>query len=180
MALLHRLQTALNHDGGRCRVRGMNMKLRLSILLFLVWLSQTSVLCAADPSYIDPADVLKNDGVLLISDGASFYAFKSDGVFYSFPCGMSGRGFHGTWKNTSQIPHTMKFEVTAEMSWMNGSMPLKGNYRRIVFFVYPGGKRPIDKYEFSASGCKWVFQGYFIIDELTKIPDPTPPPSSPR
>lgn len=137
--------------------------------ILLLWLSITNLVCAADTNYLHAADVLKSDGVLLICDGSSYYAFKADGTFRSFPRGMSGRVFDGTWKKTDENP--LKLEVTAKMSWANGEQP-QDDYRRIVFFVYGGGKRAMEKSDFGAYGYKEIFQGYFIIDELTKIPKP--------
>ena len=139
--------------------------------MLIFWLSIVSVLCDADQNYLVPGDVLKNDGVLLICDGSSYYAFKSDGGFRSFPHGMSGRCFDGTCKSKKTDDNPVKLEVTAKLGWENG-IQSKDDYRRIVFFVYAGRKRPVDKSDFGAFGYKEVFQGYFIIDELTEMPKP--------
>ena len=87
--------------------------------IFISWLSIVSGLWAADTNYLDAAAVLKIDGVLLLSDGSSYYAFKSDGSFHSFPMGMSGRCFTGTWKKSGD--RTLKLEVLAKLGWQNGT-----------------------------------------------------------
>ncbi len=127
----------------------------------------------AEQDYLLAGDVLKNDGVLLICDNSSYYAFKADGSFHSFPNSVGGRCFIGTWKQSGSNP--LKLEVTAQKSWMNGAQPQaqpQDDYRRIVFFVYRGIKYPVNKSYPYAVDYKEVFGCYFFIDELTKISKP--------
>jgi hypothetical protein len=139
--------------------------------IFALILSLTAChLFADDMNYLDPANVLKTEGVLTISDGSSFYIFKTNDVFTSSPVdGFSGRTFHGTW-----IPDyssaVAKFTVVAQMGWINGIS--SGNeYRKIVFFIYRGHEKSAGT-DYRFSPTKMIFDGYFIIDELVKIPKP--------
>jgi hypothetical protein len=125
---------------------------------------------AAESSYLDAGDVLKTDGVLLICDNSSYFSFKADGVFRSFPRGASGRSLDGVWKKTNDNP--LRVEVVAKVGWVNGSQPQGDDYRKIVFVIYGGSKRAVQRSDFAASQYKEVFEGYFILDELTKIAGP--------
>jgi len=145
---------------------GINSEYVMKTLL--IWLFVASVACGAEKKYFRAEDVLQSDGYLLISDGSSYYAFKGDGTFLSFAHGISGRTFAGTWIKSQGDP--LKLEVRAKMGWDNGFQP--GEYRRIVFFVYGGNKRAVEKSEFRANGYKDLFEGYFIIDEMTPIEKP--------
>jgi len=126
---------------------------------------------AAEPSYLNAEDVLRADGVLLICDNSSYFAFKADGVFCSFPRGASGRSFDGVWKKTNHNPLTV--EVIAKVGWVNGLQSARDDYRKIVYIIYGGTKRPVERSDFAAAQYKEVFEGYFILDELTRIASPT-------
>jgi hypothetical protein len=131
------------------------------LLLFMAPLVQ-----AADAQYLNAADVLQTDGVLLICDNSSYFAFHADGAFRSFPRGASGRKFDGTWKKTSDNPLTV--EAIAKLGWVNGFQP-QGEYRRIVFVIYGGRKRAIERTDGPVSPYRELFESYFIIDELTLV-----------
>jgi hypothetical protein len=139
--------------------------------LTLIWLLMSSLYCIADTNYLDPANVLKVDGVLTITDGSSCYVFRTNGTFSSFPVGISGRCFEGTWTSSS-MQNLSTFTVEAKMSWMNGEQ-LLDEYRKIVFAVYAGRKKRLEKPQFGSIPSNEVFECYFIIQELVKIPKPS-------
>ena|ERR1017187_1262264 len=133
------------------------MRKFLSCLLF------SCVLISAKAQPLDPSDVLKQDGVLRISDGSSYYEFHTNGTFKSFPVGKSGRCFDGTWTSNTD-PNSCHFTVRASMSWMNGITPIKpSDDWKIVFAVYGGTRHPAERFHPATFDC------YFIIDELTSI-----------
>jgi hypothetical protein len=102
---------------------------------------------------LDPSDVLKQDGILRISDGSSYYEFNTNGTFWSFPIGMSGRCFAGTWTSNAD-PNSLHFTVKAKRSWKNGIVTPPGDWK-IVFTVYLA-----------------TFDCYWIIEELANISKP--------
>ncbi len=98
---------------------------------------------ASEAQWLDSSEVLHKDGILRISDGSSYYEFKTNGTFRSFPVAMSGRCFDGTWTSIDDIPHVSRFTMKAESSWMNGEQPLPhppADDWKIVFVVYAGNK----------------------------------------
>jgi hypothetical protein len=136
------------------------MKIFLSILLF------ACVITSAKAQSLDPSDVLKQDGILRISDGSSYWEFNTNGTFRSFPVGVSGRVFFaGTWTSSAD-PNVLRFTVTAKRGWMNGGGIPQDDWRRIVIIVTQG-HRLAAKSPFLAT-----FDCYWIIDELEKIPKP--------
>ena len=134
------------------------MKILLSSLLF------ACALISAKAQLLDPSAALKQDGILRISDGSSYYEFNTNGTFKSFPVGMSGRTFAGTWTSSAD-PNELHFTVTAKMGWMNGFQPPQDDWR-IVFTVYAGTRHPAERFGLATFDCYW------IIDELTKIAKP--------
>ena len=123
-----------------------------------------SVLISVEAQSLNPSDVFKQDGVLRITDGSSYYEFNTNGTFRSFPVRVSGRTFVGTCTFSGDIDEC-SFAVKAKMGWMNGFQPPPDDWR-IDFVVYPGVRRPAERMRLA------VFDCYFIIDELTKIPKP--------
>jgi hypothetical protein len=140
-----------------------------SLLIFACVLA-SSFACIADTNFLDPANVLKTNGVLTITDGSSYYVFRTNGTFSSFPIGISGRCFEGTWTSSS-MPNLSTFTVEAKMSWMNG-IQSPDEYRKIVFSVYAGHNKRLEKPHLANVPSNEVFQCYFIIQELVKIPKP--------
>jgi hypothetical protein len=113
---------------------------------------------------LDPSNVFKQDGILSITDGSSYYEFNTNGTFKSFPVGKSGRCFDGKCTPSSEF-NILHFTVKAKMGWMNGFQPPPDDWK-IVFTIYPGTRRPADRLHPATFDCYW------IIDELTKIPKP--------
>jgi hypothetical protein len=86
------------------------------------------------------------------------------------PLPISGREFEGHWTASDYT-----FTVTAKLGWMNGTST--GNdYRRIVFRIYDVQKRPPETKPGEMPHPD-LFDSYFIIDELVKIPKPAEPDS---
>ena len=117
---------------------------------------------------LEPSDVLKQDGVLRISDGSSYYELSTNGTFKSFLVGESGRRFTGTWTSGADPdlhlnPTILHFTVTAKNGWMNGFQRRPDDWR-LVFSVYPGVRHPADRLHPATFDCYWIF------DELKKIP----------
>ena len=116
--------------------------------LILLWLLASSLTCVADTNFLAPSQVLKADGVLTITDGSSYYLFRTNGTFRSYPVGESGRCFDGTWTSDGDwipgIPGPSTFTVEAKVTWING-ITAADEYRKIVFKVYPGQKLRLQK-----------------------------------
>lgn len=118
---------------------------------------------------VSPSEVLKTDGQLTLSDGSSYFVFKADGSFQSFPVGESGRTFEGTWSSQSKM---QQVEVTARQGWVNGTSA-PDDFRRIVFRINAGQRRPLAK-PLRGTLIQAIFDGYFLIDELVRVPGPGP------
>ena len=136
--------------------------------LLILFLTVASVFAAPDNTLMPPLKAIEQFGSISITDDSSFFTFTKDGSFRSGPLGISGREFEGRW-----TADNLKFTVTAKLGWMNGSST--GNdYRRIVFVIYHVQKRkpeakPKPSFGF---GPELLYDSYFLIDELVKIPKP--------
>ena len=126
-----------------------------------------ALLLTAEPEPRGALELIKAEGELVLTDTASFFVFKADGTFQSSPNGMSGRTLSGTWKSAPGEP--LLFEVIAQHSWLNGASA-KDDYRKLVFAIYPGTTRAFTP-SLGAS-VKRVFDGYWLIQELTKVAKP--------
>ena len=136
----------------------------IAILLLLVGTS-----LAAENDFTDPMTILDSKGLLVISDGSSLYRFNNDGTFYSHPRGMSGRVLRGTWTQTDKSAAILT--ANAKHSWQNVSSAID-DYRQITFSIYHGKLRPSDQRTIGEAGYEHIFDCYFIISELKKIPKP--------
>jgi hypothetical protein len=127
-----------------------------------------SALLGADST---PIELLKADGELVIDDGASFFVFKADGVFHSFPHGISGRVLLGRWKKTQES--ALLIEAIAKQTWQNGVFA-NDDYRKLVFAIYSGKSRLKTATEVQTAGVSFehVFQGYWLLEEFVKIAKP--------
>jgi hypothetical protein len=128
-----------------------------------------------DP-FVDPMKVLREDGVLTVSDGSSYYMFLTNGVFISGPEWMNGRVFEGKWTAKRFLPDSFEspcgctFKITAKMSWATG-IGRPPEYRRIVLTIGPGFKKGETR-KFAKQSTS-MFHCYFTIDELVEIPKPS-------
>ena len=141
------------------------------IKIFALLALLTCSALAAEPEYQPPLDILKKNGELTLSDTASYFVFSQDGTFRSFPVGMSGRMLTGKW--TAKETNPIFMTVIAKVGWMNGIQP-QDEYRKIVFVIYGGSSKPSSPT--MRSDIKNIYDGYFMIDELTRIPKPEPTP----
>lgn len=131
------------------------MKILLSFLMF------TCAIISARAQTLDPSTVFRQDGILRVSDGSSYYEFNTNGTFKSFPVGMSGRTFTGTWTSTADSD-LLFFTVTAKMGWLNGFQPPQDDWK-IVFRLTSGTRHP------AVSIYPAKFDCYWYIEELRKI-----------
>jgi len=143
----------------------------LSLLAGCLFAADTNHLGSSNiRKYLDPVKVLETNGVLTITDGSSFYVFRTNGTFTSGPVdGFSGRTFVGTWSPDFSNA-VAKFTVVARMGWING-ISSGDEFRKIVFFIYVGHEKQAGT-DYRYSPTKTIFDCYFIIDELVKIPKP--------
>jgi hypothetical protein len=137
--------------------------MKTALLIFVLLAVQP--LTAAEDTSMPPLKAIEQFGEILISDGSSYYIFSKDGSFRSGPLGLSGRAFEGRWTSNG-----LTFTAIAKLGWMNG-ISSDQDYRRIVFVIYHVQKRqPVTK------PTKWsqltLFDSYFVIDEMVKIPKP--------
>lgn len=115
-------------------------------------------------------EAIRNDGSLTLCDGSSYFVFSRDGSFHSFPTGISGRCLDGVWKCEDSNRDVLSVE--ARQSWLNGASALN-DYRKIVLAIYRGHNRANRYSSFSHyPPPKEVWEGYFLIEELSKIPSP--------
>jgi hypothetical protein len=143
------------------------MKNMLFSLLFLC------ICISANAQSLVPLDVLKQDGVLRISDGSSYWEFNTNNTFRSFPISKSipnspwvtgtGRTFDGTWTSRTN-GNACIFTVKAKSGWDVG-LEFPGDDYKIVIAVYTGERLQADTPRLANFDCYW------IIEELTKITD---------
>ena len=121
----------------------------------------------AEDEVLDPIITIAADGSITLTDKSSYFTFSKDGSFRSAPLNLSGRSFAGRWELTSNFAFAV-ITVRARIGWMNGASPTN-EYRRLVFWVYPGRKQPF-KNPYAITQPKEEFLAYFLIDECVKIP----------
>jgi len=139
------------------------MKIILACLFCMVGL------VFANDDCLKPTDVLKQDGVLRITDGASYYEFNTNGTFRSYPIGIwSARGFIGTYTvATCPQPSDCRFTVKAKKGVMMLGADPKSDDWKIVFYVSCGVRRPPIR-----GGFEPTFECYYHIDELINLMKP--------
>jgi len=145
------------------------MKIRLFAALLSFLLLPPAF--AADAG-LDPAQTIDADGSITLTDGSSYYTFSKGGAFISGPVGLgrkSGRVLEGTWTLSGKTPSAELFTVTASRSWLD-AFPKDDDYRRIVFRIGPGEKRPFRDHMVPAIT---EFAAYLLIEEFVKIPKPS-------
>jgi hypothetical protein len=148
--------------GGMAQLLVVRLFARMKTLLSFLVLA--CAIFSSKAQSLDPSAVLKQDGVLTISDGSSYYEFNTNGTFKSFPVDLSGRTFTGTWTSNADMNY-LHFTVTAKMGWMNGATALQSNDWKIVFRLLSTGTRhPAERFHPATFDCYW------FIEELTKIP----------
>jgi hypothetical protein len=142
----------------------------MKITLLFLLLTSARFIAAAEDTKMPAFKAIEQFGSISITDGSSFFTFSKDGSFRSGPLGISGREFEGRWTASDYT-----FTVTAKRGWINGASTGK-DYRRIVFMIYYVQKRPPEAKPGMIPHPD-LFDTYFIIDELVKIPKPAEPDS---
>ena len=133
------------------------MKTLLSFLMF------ACVIISTKAQWVAPSAVLKQDGVLRISDGSSYYEFNTNGTFKSSPVDLSGRTFAGTWTSSTDMNY-LYFTATAKMGWMNGTQPPQDDWKLVFKLLSTGTRHPADRFHPASFDCYWYFE------QVTKVP----------
>lgn len=144
------------------------MKTKFLVPLLLVLLLRPAF---AAGEGLDPLKTIEADGSITLTDGSSYYTFSKGGGFISGPVGLgrkNGRVLEGSWTLSGKTPSAELFTVTASWSWSD-AFPRDDDYRRIVFQIGPGEKRPFRDHMVPAIT---EFAAYLLIDEFVKIPKP--------
>jgi hypothetical protein len=113
-----------------------------------------------------PDQVIRENGALVITDGASYYRFNRDSSFDSGPLGISGRVIKGRWRGDGQ-----PFVIEGQWTWVNGASAAD-DYRRMTMYV-GGTNGPGTVREYSMmnrGGPARVDSVYFHIDEIVPLP----------
>jgi hypothetical protein len=123
---------------------------------------------AASAQTRSPERIIRDDGALVLTDGASYYRFKRDSSFDSGPLnGLSGRTITGRWRQDDD-----RFIIEGRFGWLNG-LSAVDDYRRMTMRIQridgPGTGQPL----LLAGTSVRVQRGYYTIDEMVRIPRPT-------
>jgi hypothetical protein len=121
---------------------------------------------AASAQTRPPERVIRDDGALVLTDGASYYRFKRDGSFDSGPIGLSGRTITGRWRGGEG-----EFIVEGRWGWINGQS-LRDDYRRMTMRIGAiDGPGTIQSLSLSGAFTPVrVHRGYYIIDDIVRVP----------
>jgi hypothetical protein len=123
---------------------------------------------AASPTLPTVSDIVQKEGRFVFSDGSSYYLFRKDGTFKSGPLGLSGRTIDGTWKFGDPL-----LNIEGNWGWINGISALNDT-RKMRLFVHPTKTfktAPFVRW-ISEKGAIKIYDCYFGIEELVKIPQP--------
>jgi hypothetical protein len=117
--------------------------------------------------YRSAAQIIKEEGQLIVADNFYYYLLKADGSFESGPMQLSGRTISGRWKQKGDQNY---FVIEGKWEWINGIWP-NDDYRRMTLNI--GGassfeqKEPISKMTHPESGR--VYKCYLLVEELVKL-----------
>ena len=138
--------------------------------LLLLLLLAPLVSRAGEPR-INPFTAIQDQGSITITDGSSFYRFSKDGTFYSaYVNQLGGRIIKGTWKRSTDRANN-SFVVVGQWGWVNG-LSSSEDFRTMVLDIRQGIFRDRRPSESSEMGDR-IFDCYFLIDELHRVPKPT-------
>jgi len=142
-----------------------------TIAIFFFWLIVLLSPCFSEEKkandFSNPLEIIQKEGVLCLSDGSSLYVFRKDHTFKSTPTGVSGREINGTWKSKGN-PNI--FRIEGQWSWINGISAVD-DFREMTMILYPlSGEKEAHPppYWLHPPDVKYIYKGYFIIDELKK------------
>jgi hypothetical protein len=113
------------------------------------------------------AQIIKEEGQLIVADNSSYYLFKADGSFESGPVGISGRTIVGRWKQTGSPNH---FVIEGKWEWINGLSPID-DYRRMTLII--GAANGFEQKESIPVATDpepgRVYNCYLLVEELVKL-----------
>jgi len=135
-----------------------------NIYLFIILLAGTAM--AAGLTVVEPKDVLKDNGILAVTDGSTVYEFYGNGEFHSFPIQYSGRCIDGNWV-TDEVS-SWGFKAVGQLSWTSHPDDKYDDFM-IHFELSPGHLIPIDFTPSRPVQYTNIFKCYFIIRELRPI-----------
>ncbi len=131
------------------------MTFSLAMLVF-------TLAAGAEPG-VTARQVLKEDGVMVLSDADSYFTFSADGGFEAWPRGISGRTLSGRWQVQREQPLTI--DVAAVQSWVNGLS--KANDQRFFTFDIGGvGERRVTSPGIGTRPVKTIFTAPFTYEEI--------------
>ena len=147
---------------------------------FAAYCIATAAAMAAEPVLYEPYEAIEKFGGFAVSDGSSYFSFSKDGTFISGPMrGESGRTMTGRWAKAKDHRFLI---ATVKLGWDNGFQPAQPEYRRVAFLVSYLRKSPKPTTPMHERSIE-IFDSYFLIDEMTIIPqppeEPKPSPSNP-
>ena len=117
----------------------------------------------------EASEIIQTEGQFIFTDGSSYYMFKKDGTFTSEPLGISGREINGKW----ELRDDHVFVIRGRWTWINGLSP-RDDYRQMEIWIYrPMSAESVPQLS-SVDGALnvKVYQCYFVVDQLIKIPKP--------
>ena len=121
---------------------------------------------AIDPTAIESGDVLKNDGILAVTDGSTVFELHNNGEFHSFPIPYSGRCIDGQWVSDEGSPWA--FIAVGQLSWT--SRPEDKYSEHLVHLeLTPGHLVPLDFTPSRQINYTNIFKCYFIVRELRQV-----------
>ena len=116
---------------------------------------------------LSPIEAIERFGSFTVSDGSSYFTFLKGGSFDSGPIEESRRAMKGRWAKDDNL-----LVATVKLGWVNG-ITSGNDYRRMVFYIPSVSRTEPPKFTAPVIGKHMeIFAGYFIIDEMTKIPKP--------
>lgn len=150
-------------DAGRWGERMNTMRTIVACILLIV-----SAAIAADT--VD--QIIADTGLLVYSDGSSFFAFKRGGRFESGPMGMSGRTIDGAWTRDQDG----RYVVKGRWGWING-LSVTNDYRTMTLWLSHPHDPSTNGMLFSMTVTNrpvTIYKVYALVDSLTKDEDTKP------
>ena len=141
------------------------MKAALSLLTLSLLLACPSL--KGEERTVSPLEAIREKGVVIVSDGSSFYTLRKDGSFASGPLAEQGRAITGTWKPDERMPDR-RFVIEGNWSWINGKWPANDR-RRMVLDILPGRQRKTTEEERRFTLGEEFLEGYFLVEELVPL-----------
>src|SRR4051812_29361738 len=112
------------------------------------------------------AQIIKEEGQIIVADNSSYYLFKADGSFESGPLGLSGRTIDGRWKQR----YMNHFVIEGKWEWINGLSP-KEDYRRMTLII--GAAHGFEQKESVSAATHAepgrVYNCYLLVEELVTL-----------